>query len=41
MWMAGWLFQRIHSSYRGHVTGLWIIKGLLALAGSIPALFIR
>lgn len=38
MWLTTLLFQRIHASYRGHVTGLWIIKGLLALAASIPAL---
>ena len=37
MWMATLLFQRIQSGYRGNVTGLWIIKGLLALAASIPA----
>lgn len=37
MWMATLLFQKIQSDYRGHVTGLWIIKGLLALAASIPA----
>ncbi len=37
MWAATWLFLKIQSDYRGHVTGLWIIKGLLALAASIPA----
>jgi phytol kinase len=37
MWMAVLLFQKIESNYRGHVTGLWIIKGLLALTASTPA----
>jgi phytol kinase len=37
MWLVTLLFQRIHSRYRGHVTGLWIMEGLLALAASIPA----
>ncbi|MES2658216.1 MAG: hypothetical protein V4689_06335 [Verrucomicrobiota bacterium] len=37
MWTVTLLFQKIHSSYRGHVTGLWIIKGLLALAASTSA----
>jgi phytol kinase len=37
MWFVTLLFQRIHSRYRGHVTGLWIMEGLLALAASIPA----
>lgn len=40
MWLATLLFQRIDSCYRGHVTGLWIIKGLLALAASLPALLL-
>jgi phytol kinase len=40
MYAAVLLFQKIQSTYRGHVTGLWIIKGLLALAASIPALFL-
>ena len=40
MWTATLLFQKIQSNYRGHVTGLWIIKGLLALAASIPAILI-
>ncbi|MES2440194.1 MAG: hypothetical protein V4584_14085 [Verrucomicrobiota bacterium] len=40
MWAATLLFQKIQSNYRGHVTGLWIIKGLLALAASTPALFL-
>ncbi|MGL4400463.1 MAG: hypothetical protein ACRCXD_11385 [Luteolibacter sp.] len=31
------LFQRIHSTYRGPVTGLWIMEGLLALVASVPA----
>lgn len=37
MWAVTLLFQKTQSSYRGHVTGLWIIKGLLALAASTPA----
>ena len=37
IWAVTVLFRRIQSSYRGHVTGLWIIKGLLALAASSPA----
>jgi hypothetical protein len=41
MWAATLLFQKIESGYRGHVTGLWIIKGLLALAASTPALLLR
>jgi phytol kinase len=41
MWLATLLFQKIHASYRGHVTGLWILKGLLALAASAPALLHR
>lgn len=40
MWLATLLFKRIHSSYRGHVTGLWIMEGLLALAASVPALLL-
>lgn len=32
--------QRIQCGYRGHVTGLWIIKGLLALAASGSAYLI-
>ncbi len=40
MWAAVLLFQKIQSDYRGHVTGLWIIKGFLALAASTPALFL-
>lgn len=31
------LIEKIHSNYRGHVTGLWMIEGLLALAVSTPA----
>lgn len=37
MWLATLLFRRIHSKYRGHVTGLWIMEGLLALVASVPA----
>jgi len=37
MWMVVLLFQQIESHYRGHITGLWIIKGILALAASTPA----
>jgi phytol kinase len=40
-WLAILLFQGIHSRYRGHVTGLWIMEGLLALAASTPALLFR
>ena len=35
------LFGFIQSRYRGHATGLWIVKGLIALAASLPALFLR
>ena len=31
------LIRKIQLNYRGHVTGLWMIEGLLALAASIPA----
>jgi hypothetical protein len=37
MWLVTLLFRRIHSRYRGHVTGLWIMEGLLALVASVPA----
>ncbi len=37
MWLAVLCFQRLLCPYQGHVTGLWIIKGLLALAASSPA----
>jgi hypothetical protein len=37
IWLVTLLFQKIDSYYKGHVTGLWIIKGLLALAASTPA----
>ena len=37
MWLVTLLFLRIHSRYRGHVTGLWIMEGLLALVASVPA----
>lgn len=40
MWLATLLFQRIYANYRQHVTGLWIVRALLALAASIPALLI-
>lgn len=40
MWMATLLFQKIQTDCHGHVTRLWIIKGLLALAASIPAFFL-
>lgn len=40
MWLAALLFQKIQPNYRGHVTGLWIIEGLLALAASTPALLL-
>lgn len=38
MVLATLLFRVIRSNYRGHITGLWIIQGLLALAASLPAL---
>ncbi|HEX7261118.1 MAG TPA: hypothetical protein VF258_04830, partial [Luteolibacter sp.] len=41
MWLSTLLYRKIHASYRGHVTGLWILKGLLALAASAPALLHR
>lgn len=41
MWVATLLFHKIEAGYRGHVTGLWVIKGLLALAASTPALLLR
>ena len=31
------LIRKIQLNYRGHVTGLWMIEGLLALAASTPA----
>lgn len=37
MWLATLLFQWIHARYRGHVTGLWIMEGFLALVASVPA----
>jgi phytol kinase len=37
MWLVTLLFRSIHSRYRGHVTGLWIMEGLLALLASTPA----
>lgn len=41
MWLVAVLFNRIQPCYHGHVTGLWIIKGALALAASGPALLIQ
>ncbi len=41
MWLAALLFGKIRASYRGHVTGLWIIEGCLALAMSAPAFLLR
>jgi phytol kinase len=35
------LFDFIRSRYQGHATGLWIIKGLIALVSSFPALVLR
>ena len=35
------LIEKIHSNYRGHVTGLWMIEGLLALTVSTPAFLLR
>ncbi len=40
MWGVTLIFQRVRVSYHGHVTGLWIIKGLMALAASTTALLI-
>jgi phytol kinase len=40
MWGATLIFQQLRLSYHGHVTGLWIIKGLMALAASTVALLI-
>lgn len=40
MWGMVVCFQRIQCGYRGHVTGLWIIKGLLALTASGSACLI-
>ncbi len=40
MWSVSLIFQHIRVNYHGHVTGLWIIKGLLALAASSAALLI-
>jgi phytol kinase len=40
MWLAALLYGKIRSSYRGHVTGLWIIEGGLALTMSTPAFLI-
>jgi phytol kinase len=33
------LFRRIRSHFRGHITGLWILQGMLALVASLPAVF--
>jgi phytol kinase len=35
------LLHRFRPRYRGHVTGLWLIEGFLALAVSLPALIVR
>jgi phytol kinase len=40
IWGAALIFQRFRVSYHGHVTGLWIIKGLMALAVSSAALLV-
>jgi phytol kinase len=40
MWAVVLLFQKIQSNYRGSTTGLWLIKGLLALAASAPAIYV-
>ncbi len=40
IWLAALLFGFIRLKYHGHPTGLWVIKGLLALAASAPALMI-
>jgi phytol kinase len=39
--IATLIFERIRTRYRGHETGLWMIKGGLALSTSFPALFIK
>lgn len=41
MWLSALLFEKIRAAYRGHVTGLWIIEGCLALAMSTPAFLLR
>lgn len=38
---AVFLIQKVRLIYRGHVTGLWMIEGLLALVASFPAFFLR
>jgi phytol kinase len=35
------LIQKIQFNYRGHVTGLWMIEGFVALAASLPAFLLR
>jgi len=35
------IFEWIRARYRGHETGLWMIKGSLALCASFPALLIK
>lgn len=39
--LATWLSHRIRLRYHGHATGLWLIKGSLALAASFPALLLQ
>lgn len=41
IWWVVLLFQKIEARYQGTVTRRWIMKGLLALAASTPALLIR
>ena len=40
MALAIFVFQSVNARYRGHVTGLWIMEGLLALAASTPAFLV-
>jgi phytol kinase len=40
IWFVVLLFEKIEARYHGHAAGLWIMKGLLALAASSPALLI-
>lgn len=41
IFLAVIVFNRISAAYRGHATGLWIVKGLLALSVSLAALLFR
>ena len=39
-WLVTFIFQWIYAKYNSHVSGLWIVRGVLALAASLPALLI-